>query len=153
MTAAQLSIGDLARDSGVKVQTIRYYETIGLLPVAERSAGNQRRYSEAHRERLRFLRHARELGFTLDQIRSLLSLSESPDMPCEQADRIAREHLETVEQRLERLKTLQTELQRMLRQCAGGKVEDCRVIEVLSDHTLCATEHGHREVAETPAET
>lgn len=142
-----LSIGDLARDSGVKVQTIRYYETIGLLPPAGRTAGNQRRYSEAHQNRLRFLRHARELGFTLDQIRSLLSLSERPDMPCEEADSIAREHLETVEQRLERLKSLQTELQRMLRQCAGGKVEDCRVIEVLSDHRLCKTEHLHRNQA------
>ncbi len=142
-----LSIGDLARDSGVKVQTIRYYESIGLLPPAGRTTGNQRRYSEAHQNRLRFLRHARELGFTLDQIRSLLSLSERPDMPCEEADSIAREHLETVEQRLERLKSLQTELQRMLLQCAGGKVEDCRVIEVLSDHRLCKTEHGHRDQA------
>lgn len=137
-----LSIGQLSRKAGVKVPTIRYYETIGLMPEPARSEGNQRSYEPRMVDRLAFIRHARELGFPLDAIRDLLSLSDQPDQPCAAADAIARAQYRAVEERIERLNALKVELARMIEQCEGGKVADCRVIEVVGDHSLCRTEHG-----------
>ena len=137
------TIGHAARAAGSKVQTIRYYEQIGLLPEAERSAGNQRLYGNKALDRLAFIRHARDLGFTLEAIRDLLSLSDKPDQSCAAADAIARAQLAEVESRLARLTALKTELERMVVQCAGGRIANCRVIEVLGDHSLCATDHRH----------
>ena len=136
-----LTIGKLGTSTGVKVPTIRYYEQIGLLPEAERSAGNQRLYTHKAHERLAFIRHARELGFSLEAIRDLLSLSDDPDQPCAAADAIAKAQLAEVESRLARLTALKTELERMVVQCAGDRISDCRVIEVLGDHSLCVTNH------------
>lgn len=134
MSGGEIGIGDLARASGCKVQTIRYYEEIALMPEPARTAGNQRRYDQRHVDRLAFIRHSRDLGFSLEAIRELLSLSDRPDQPCDAVDRLARRQLEQVERRLAQLTMLKSELERMLRQCAGGKVRDCRVIEALSDH-------------------
>ena len=127
-----LTIGGLAKATGCKVQTIRYYEAIGLLPGAVRTAGNQRRYGRAHRDRLGFVRHARELGFTLDQIRSMLEMSDHPDQSCAEVDELARTHLVEVEARIRRLNALKHELKRMITACGGGTVADCRIIETLS---------------------
>ncbi|HRX73813.1 MAG: helix-turn-helix domain-containing protein [Geminicoccaceae bacterium] len=140
-----LTIGKLGEAAGVKVPTIRYYEQIGLLPEPDRSAGNQRLYGQSALDRLAFIRHARELGFPLDAIRDLLSLSDRPDQSCAAADVIARAQLAEVESRLARLTALKGELERMVVQCAGGRIADCRVIEVLGDHSLCATDHQHPE--------
>ncbi len=136
-----LSIGRLGQAAGVKVPTIRYYEQIGLLPEADRSAGNQRLYGRATLDRLAFIRHARELGFSLEAIRDLLSLSDRPDQSCAAADAIARAQLTAVQARIARLKALEAELHRMIDQCAHGAIRDCRVIETLGDHALCSTEH------------
>lgn len=133
----RLSIGRVAQAAGCKVQTIRYYEQEGLLPQAERSNGNQRLYAHSDIERLIFIRHARDLGFSLEAIRDLLSLSDKPDQPCEAADAIAREQLSQVERRIEQLQALRMELGRMVEQCKGGRISDCRVIGVLGDHGLC----------------
>ena len=130
-----LPIGELSRQTGCKVQTIRYYEQIGLMPEPARTTGNQRRYDPRHRERLAFIRHSRELGFTLEAIRELLGLTDDPDCSCEMVDDIARTQLLQVNQRIARLSALRTELVRMLEQCRGGRIADCRVIEVLADHT------------------
>jgi Cu(I)-responsive transcriptional regulator len=135
MSGQAIGIGELARATGCKVQTIRYYEEIGLMPEPARTVGNQRRYDQRHVDRLAFIRHGRELGFSLEAIRELLSLSDRPDQPCDAVDRLARRQLEQVERRLARLMMLRSELERMLEQCAGGKVRDCRVIEALSDHS------------------
>ena len=140
-----LTIGKLGEAAGVKVPTIRYYEQIGLLPEPDRSAGNQRLYGQSALDRLAFIRHARELGFPLDAIRDLLSLSDRPDQSCAAADVIARAQLAEVESRLARLTALKGELERMVVQCAGGRIADCRVIEVLGNHSLCATDHQHPE--------
>jgi len=137
-----LTIGTLAKQTGTKVQTIRYYEEIGLMPAPERTEGGQRRYGAAALDRLAFIRHARDLGFGLDAIRELLSLSDRPDRPCADVDAIARRHLSDVERRIARLETLRLELGRMLAQCNAGCVSDCRVLEVLRDHAECLTEHG-----------
>jgi DNA-binding transcriptional MerR regulator len=136
-----LSIGRLGQAAGVKVPTIRYYEQIGLLPEADRSAGNQRLYDRATLDRLAFIRHARELGFSLEAIRDLLSLSDRPDQSCAAADAIARAQLQAVQARIARLKALETELHRMIDQCAHGVIKDCRVIETLGDHAHCAHDH------------
>lgn len=140
-----LSIGKLGQAAGVKVPTIRYYEEIGLLPEAERTAGNQRLYGQKALERLRFIRHSRELGFSLEAIRDLLSLSDRPDQSCEAADLIARAQLAEVEARISRLTALKAELERMIEQCAGGQIRDCRVIEALGDHSMCGTNHARPE--------
>ncbi|KZD12399.1 MerR family transcriptional regulator [Oceanibaculum pacificum] len=131
------SIGRVAQETGVKVPTIRYYEQIGLLPEPDRSAGRQRLYTPRTVERLAFIRHARELGFPLPAIRDLLSLSDQPDRPCEAADAIAVEQLGQVERRLNQLQALKQELSRMIVQCRGGSISECRIIEVLSDHSQC----------------
>jgi DNA-binding transcriptional MerR regulator len=133
-----LSIGDLARRTGCKVQTIRYYEGLGLMPEPSRSPGNQRLYTGLHADRLAFIRHARELGFPLPAIRELLELSDKPRAPCGSADEIARAHLREVEGKIARLKALRDELQRMIGSCRQGYIGQCRVIEVLADHT-----HSH----------
>jgi DNA-binding transcriptional MerR regulator len=136
-----LSIGQLSQAAGVKVPTIRYYEQIGLLPEADRSAGNQRLYDRQTQDRLAFIRHARELGFSLEAIRDLLSLSDKPDQSCVAADAIAKEQLQAVQARITRLKALEAELHRMIDQCACGTIKDCRVIETLGDHALCVHDH------------
>ena len=136
-----LTIGALAKKTGTKVQTIRYYEQIQLMPDPGRTEGGQRRYGDADLDRLSFIRHARQLGFTLEAIRELLDLSDHPDRPCHEADAIARRQLKQVEQRLTRLEALRTELKRMVHECAGSRTADCRVLEVLHDHSECLTDH------------
>jgi DNA-binding transcriptional MerR regulator len=137
------TIGHVARSTGCKVQTIRYYEEIGLLPPPDRSAGNQRLYARAQVDRLAFIRHARDLGFSIEAIRELLQMADRPDMPCDEADAIALRHLQDVKARIARMQALQAELERMLKQCAGGVISGCRVIEVLGDHRQClADAHG-----------
>ncbi len=141
------TIGKLGKAAGVKVPTIRYYEQIGLLPEAGRSAGNQRLYDRSALGRLAFIRHARDLGFTLEAIRDLLSLADDPDQPCAAADAIARAQLAEVDNRLARLAALRSELERMVAQCAGGRIAECRIIEALGGHSRCATDHHHPEIA------
>ncbi len=136
-----LSIGELSKRAGVKVPTIRYYEQMGLVSEPERSEGNQRRYTNADLERLAFIRHGRDLGLTIDAIRELLLLSRHPDQPCEGADRIARDHLADVREKISRLKKLEHELERIVSHCDGHSIEDCYVIRALSDHGLCEGEH------------
>lgn len=136
-----LSIGDMAKRTGVKVPTIRYYEQMGLISAADRTGGNQRRYETSDLERLAFIRHARDLGFPIEAIRELLALSGHPERPCERADAIAREQLSEVREKIARLRKLETELSRIAACCDGHSVGDCHVIRALSDHGLCEGEH------------
>lgn len=136
-----LTIGDLSRRTGVKIPTIRYYEQMGLMNPAERSEGNQRRYTRQERERLSFIKHARELGLTIDAIRELIDLSAHPERPCSQADRIAAEQLIAVREKIEKLRRLEKELERIATHCAGDQVKDCYVIRALANHELCEGDH------------
>lgn len=133
MSAAGFSIGDLARETGCKIPTIRYYERIGLLPAPGRTAGNTRRYGPAHRARLAFIRHCRSLGFSQAGTRELLELTDHPSESCETVDRIARAQLAEVDRRMARLAALRSELERMIAACGGGRVEQCRIIEALAE--------------------
>ncbi|MGF0536851.1 MerR family transcriptional regulator [Agrobacterium sp. ES01] len=135
------AIGDLSRLTGVKVPTIRYYEQQGLIAAPDRTEGNQRRYERRALDRLTFIRHARDLGFPIEAIRELLSLSRHPEEPCERADDIARAQLMEVREKLARLKKLEVELERIVDHCGNHTVGDCYVIRALSDHSLC--EHDH----------
>lgn len=135
MILRDFSIGELAERAGCTVQIIRHYEKIGLLPKARRTSGNRRIYSEDQASRLVFIRHSRELGFSLDDIRQLLSFSDQPNQSCERVDVIARNHLHGVQERLGRLRFVGRKLKRMVRECSGGKVTECRIIEVLADHS------------------
>jgi DNA-binding transcriptional MerR regulator len=126
-----LTIGRLSSLAGVKVTTIRYYETIGLMGEPDRSEGGQRLYDADAVQRLGFIRQARELGFPIDAIRELIELQTRPDQDCASVDEIARHQLSDVRNRLRQLKALEKELQRMLRSCAGGQVGDCRVLAAL----------------------
>lgn len=136
-----LAIGRLAESTGTKVQTIRYYEDIGLIRPFMRSEGGHRLFGPEDVNRLKFIRHARELGFGIDAIRELLKLSDNPETSCAAVDAIARAQLEQVDIRLEKLRALRKELGRMIGECNHGRVSHCRVIEVLSDHRHCTTEH------------
>ena len=136
-----LSIGDLSRKTGVKVPTIRYYEQMGLMLAADRSEGNQRRYEPADRDRLAFIKHARDLGFTIDAIRELLDLSAHPEQPCAHADKIAARQLEAVREKIARLRLLEEELKRMADCPHGERVSDCYVIQSLANHGLCKHDH------------
>ncbi|HEY1948205.1 MAG TPA: helix-turn-helix domain-containing protein [Bryobacteraceae bacterium] len=129
----RISIGGLAKGTGTKVVTVRYYEQIGLLPVPSRTAGNYRTYSNEHMRRLRFIRRCRDLGFTLDQIRDLLRLSSQKDEECAEVDRITAQHLIEIEQKISGLKRLAKELRRLNNCCqSNGIIADCRIIEALS---------------------
>ena len=139
---SRYSIGQMARAGDCKVQTIRYYEQKGLLPEPRRSQGNQRVYSQVHYDRLRFIRHSRELGFSLQRIRQILDLTDDAEKSCAQVDRIASEHLREVESKIERLQSLRKELHRMVSECKADRVAECRIIKVLADHELCLTD-GH----------
>ncbi|HWU61049.1 MAG TPA: helix-turn-helix domain-containing protein [Ensifer sp.] len=138
-----ITIGKLSETTGVKVPTIRYYESIGLMPEPERTEGNQRRYVRAHLDRLNFIRHARDLGFSVEAIRDLLSLQATPDAPCHDADRIAADNLADVRAKIARLKKLEAELEHIVSECAGGRAGECNVLATLADHSLCTTNHGH----------
>lgn len=136
--ARSLSIGDLSRLTGVKPTTIRWYEQEGWLPPPARTDGGHRSYGEGHVQRLGFIRHSRELGFSMADIRALLALADRPWDDCSGAHAIATAQIAEVDARLRRLLALRSELERMAQSCAGGQIGECRIIETLSDFT-----HGH----------
>ena len=129
----RLSIGEVARASGIKVVTLRYYEQLGLVPAPARTNGNYRAYSFEDLRRLRFIRRCRDLGFTLQQVRELLRLSSKRNQKCSEVDRITRRHRAEVEKKIADLKRLAKVLSRISSRCRGdGLIADCRIIEALS---------------------
>ncbi len=136
-----ISIGEMSRRTDVKVPTIRYYEQMGLISAPERSEGNQRRYSNSELQRLSFIKHARDLGLTIDAIRELIELGDRPNEPCAFADEIATQHLKSVQEKIRQLKKLEKELKRIVTGCDGDSVDTCYVIQSLASHELCAEDH------------
>lgn len=136
------SIGELSKRTKVKIPTIRYYEEMGLLAAPERTQGNQRRYTRDGLERLSFIRHARDLGFSIGAISALIELQEHPDRSCKSAMNIAVAQLSEVRAKIKRLKALEKELSRISKGCNGrGMAEDCYVLASLADHGLCDRDH------------
>lgn len=132
MNSGILTIGDLSKATSTKVETIRYYERIGLLAPPARTAGNYRAYGDTELGRLSFIRRARDLGFGIDQISALLSLSEKKKRSCKAIDAIARQHLADVDSKLADLMALRSELDSIIRQCGCGTIANCRIIEALA---------------------
>jgi Cu(I)-responsive transcriptional regulator len=132
-----MKIGALSKATSTNIETIRYYERIGLLPAPMRTSSNYRSYADLHRARLAFVRHSRELGFSIEEIRSLLDLSDHPERDCAEADTIATRHLAQVEDKIVQLSLLRDELSRIIGRCRGGVAADCRVIEALGNHQMC----------------
>lgn len=143
----QMTIGQLSKAGGVKVTTIRYYESIGLMGEPDRSDSGQRLYSDEAVHRLSFIRHARDLGFPMDAVRELMKLQTEPGSDCSAVDAIARDHLNDVRKRLGQLEALEAELKRMISKCEGGEVGECRVMAALNDHSDCIAETHDRVTA------
>ena len=131
MKANNLTIGEIAALSGVKVTTVRFYEGRGLLPRPARSAGGRRAYEPNDVRKLTFIRYARELGFALDDIQALLRLAEHPEQDCADADVIARQHLATVQDKVAQLERLRRELEVMIAACDNSSVAECRILDAL----------------------
>lgn len=125
------TIGDLGKATNTKVETIRYYERIGLLPRPPRTTANYRSYGAAEMARLSFIRRSRDLGFSLDQVRALLALSDDRGCDCAGIDAIANQHLREVERKIADLTALGRELKAVIASCSGGTVAECRIIEAL----------------------
>ena len=127
-----MKIGELAHATDTKVETVRYYEKIGLLPPPARTSGNYRSYGTDHLARLSFVRRARDLGFSLDAVRELLNLSDDRNQSCDAVDGIARTHLDDVDHKIRDLMALREELARVLGSCQHGTVANCKIIETLA---------------------
>jgi DNA-binding transcriptional MerR regulator len=127
-----LTIGQLGQATDTKVETIRYYEKIGLLPAPQRTAGNYRSYAGEHLQRLGFIRRARELGFAIEEVRELLELAAHGERPCEEVDKLVARHLRATERKIEALTRLRRELRHTLNSCKGGRIAECRVVQALS---------------------
>lgn len=129
----QIMIGDLARATGTKVNTIRFYEESGVMRRPARTGSGRRIYEHGDLQRLRFIRHGRDLGFGLPAIKSLLALAGDPQEDCGEVARIAAEHLRTVDRKIVHLQRLREELGRTIEACGGGTTSNCRILDVLSD--------------------
>ena len=147
----QMTIGRLSKAAGVKVTTIRYYESIDLMGEPDRSTSGQRLYDDDAVQRLSFIRHARDLGFPIDSIRELIKLQHQPGEDCAHVDIIARRQLADVRQKLSQLEALEGELKRMISACEGGSIASCKVLESLGDHTLCLESHTAKAMLDKSA--
>jgi Cu(I)-responsive transcriptional regulator len=126
-----LTIGEMGKATNTKIETIRYYEKIGLLPKPARTSSNYRDYGQAELGRLSFIRRSRDLGFSLDKVRALLGLSDEKSCNCAGIDRIASQHLLEVDRKIADLRALRRELKAVIDSCDGGTVAECRIIEAL----------------------
>ena len=126
-----MKIGQLSERTECKIETIRYYEKIGLLPEPGRSDGGYRIYDEGHLKRLSFIRRSRELGFTIDEIRGLLKLVDGGNYTCSDVKTITMEHVESIRQKIADLKKLEKTLSRIASQCAGDTTPECPIIDSL----------------------
>ena len=129
--AENLAIGKLSHLSGVNIETIRYYERIKMLPSPPRTASGRRVYDSTHLRTLAFIRRARELGFSIEEIRALMRLGGPEKATCREAREIAAHHLEDIRAKLDDLKKLERLLARTVAQCSGTSAPDCPVLDIL----------------------
>jgi DNA-binding transcriptional MerR regulator len=123
-------IGQLASETSTKVTTIRFYESIGC-SIRPRTASGRRTYDASDIERLHFIRNGRRLGFSVDEIRSLMGLAQNPDQDCGAASAIAAQHLKDVEERLAQLAVLRDELAMLSQSCTKARMADCRIMKAI----------------------
>jgi len=127
----KMSRGSLAKQTGVNIETIRYYEKIGLIPDPDRSSGGHRIYDQSHLKRLSFVRRSRELGFTLHEIRELLELVDGGDYTCAEVRDRTMFHLDDVATKIRDLQKIQRTLRTMASKCDGGLVPECPIVDAL----------------------
>jgi Cd(II)/Pb(II)-responsive transcriptional regulator len=140
-----MKIGQLAQATGTQVETIRYYEKVGLLPLGARTDANYRMYDASHVQRLAFIRHCRCLDMTLDEIRVLLRTRDAPGDSCGEVDQLLEAHIGHVASRIRELRALEKELKALRASCAAGQVAaDCGILQGLQQ---AAHEHDHRAAA------
>ncbi len=142
-----MRIGDLAESTGTAVETIRFYEREGLIPVARRADNNYRMYTAAHAERLAFIRHCRNLDMTLDEIRTLLRLRDAPLQDCGEVNALLDEHIGHVTHRIRELRTLQKDLKALRARCGTPhSIEQCGILNELDTaaaQSTSAPPHRH----------
>ena len=131
--AIPTTIGALSDSTGVNIETIRYYERVGLLPAPPRSAGRHRLYDDAHRQSLTFIRRARELGFSLDQVRALLGLGGKHGLACDEVKALTDEHIAEVRDKIRDLRKLERILSDLAARCRPGRVPECPILEALGN--------------------
>lgn len=132
MRSPHFPIGVLSTETGVNIETIRYYEKIGLIPAPPRTEGRQRVYDSAHFKRLTFIRRGRELGFSLDQIRELLGLVRGHYLTCDEVKAMTEEHVTDIRRKIKDLKKLERVLTELAAKCSGKAVPDCPILDALS---------------------
>ena len=129
-----ITIGQLAASTGVKVETIRYYEKAGMISPPSRTEGNYRSYRSDDIDRLTFIRRTRDLGFTLEEVRALLDLAADKQGDCASIDELAQRHLIEVDRKIADLRALRRQLATALETCRGGTVAECRILESFAKH-------------------
>jgi MerR family mercuric resistance operon transcriptional regulator len=145
-----MKIGEAAAASGCHLETIRYYERIGLLPRPKRTASGYRTYGPDDVARVRFITRGRDLGFSLDEIRDLLRLTEDPELSCAQVDQLARRHLSEIQARQRALRRMARELERTIAGCAGGRRAACAILGALQQPSTPATSRKRMENVHRP---
>lgn len=130
--SSRLTIGQLSSATGVNIETIRYYERIGLMPAPPRSRGRQRQYDAIHRQRLTFIRRARMLGFSLSDIRELLGLARGHALSCSEVKTLTQQHISEIRRKMHDLRRLDKILGELSDRCRGASIPDCPIIEALS---------------------
>lgn len=134
--------GRLAEETGTNIETIRYYEKIGLMPEPKRSESGYRLYGAAARKRLRFILRGRELSFSIEELRGLLGLVDGGDYTCGEVHEMTVAHLDSVRRKIDDLRRLEQTLAEMAAQCEGGAVPECPVIDVLFGETMPGRSRG-----------
>ncbi len=131
MSTIQMTIGKLAAATQCKPETIRYYEQIGLLPEPARNLAGYRIYDETHQRRLAFIRKGRDIGFSLGDIGAMLELAEDQQSSCLEISRLSRQHLATIQDKINKLTALSVELNSLINQCSDDRICDCRIMDAL----------------------
>lgn len=126
-----MTIGKLSAKTDVNIETIRYYEKEGILPPPPRTQNGYRNYSEEYAKRLMFVRRSRELGFSLDEIRTLLAMVDGGSLTCAEVNDVTLTHLDGIRKKITDLQKLEKTLQKIALQCKGGKTPDCPIIDAL----------------------
>ena len=124
-------IGDISRKTGVNIETVRYYERIGIMPEPNRTEGGNRQYNHEQLKRLHFVKRSRELGFNLEEVRALLKLVDRKDFTCGEVHSMTVDHLATVKRKLADLRRLEKVLNSMASECSQGEVPNCPIIDEL----------------------
>ena len=124
-------IGQMSRETSVNIETIRYYEKMGIMPAPDRTEGGKRQYNHDQLKRLHFVKRCRELGFSISEIRALLEMVDQKDITCAEVHRMTMGHLSAVKQKMADLRRLEKALKSMASECSRGDVPECPIIDTL----------------------